>query len=45
MIDGRSKDKNFKQKDYPSKKWLWLLVLILTFSGPSIFYYLTNIWN
>lgn len=46
MIDGRSKDKNFIQKDYPSKKNGYaLLVLILIFSGPSIFYYLTNIWN
>ena len=46
MIDGKSKDKNFIQKDYPSKKNGYaLLVLILVFSGPSIFYYLTNIWN
>ena len=46
MIDGRSKGKNFIQKDYPSKKNGYaLLVLILIFSGPSIFYYLTNIWN
>ena len=46
MIDGKSKDKNFIQKDYPSKKNDYaLLVLILIFSGPSIFYYLTNIWN
>ncbi len=46
MIDGKSKDKNFIQKDYPSKKNGYaLLVLILIFSGPSIFYYLTNIWN
>ena len=46
MIDGKSKDKNFVQKDYPSKKNGYaLLVLILIFSGPSIFYYLTNIWN
>ena len=46
MIDGNSKDKNFIQKDYPSKKNGYaLLVLILIFSGPSIFYYLTNIWN
>ena len=46
MIDGRSKDINFIQKDYPSKKNGYaLLVLILIFSGPSIFYYLTNIWN
>lgn len=46
MIDGKSKDKNFIQKDLPSKKNGYaLLVLILIFSGPSIFYYLTNIWN
>ena len=46
MIDGKSKDKNFIQKDYPSKKNGYaFLVLILIFSGPSIFYYLTNIWN
>ena len=46
MIDGKSQDKNFIQKDYPSKKSVYgLLVLILIFSGPSIFYYLTNIWN
>ena len=46
MIDGKSKDKNFIQKDYPSKKNVYaLLVLILIFSGPSAFYYLTNIWN
>ena len=46
MIDGKSKHKNFIQKDYPSKKNGYaLLVLILIFSGPSIFYYLTNIWN
>ena len=46
MIDGKSKDKNFIQKDYPSKKNGYaLLVLILIFSGPSTFYYLTNIWN
>ena len=46
MIDGKSKDKNFIQKDYPSKKNSYaLLFLILIFSGPSIFYYLTNIWN
>ena len=46
MIDGKSKDKNFIQKDYPSKKNGYaLLILILIFSGPSIFYYLTNIWN
>ena len=46
MIDGKSKDKNFIQKDYPSKKNGYaLLVLILIFSGPSIFYFLTNIWN
>ena len=46
MIDGKSKDKNFIQKDYPSKKNGYaLLLLILIFSGPSIFYYLTNIWN
>ena len=46
IIDGKSEDKNFIQKDYPSKKNRYaLLVLILIFSGPSIFYYLTNIWN
>ena len=46
MIDGRSKDKNFIQKDNPSKKNGYaLLVLILIFSVPSIFYFLTNIWN
>ncbi len=46
MIDGKSKDKNFIQKDYPSKKNGYvLLVLILIFIGPSTFYYLTNIWN
>ena len=46
MIDGKSKDKNFIQKDYPSKKNSYaLLFLILIFSGPSIFYFLTNIWN
>ena len=46
MIDGKSKDKNFTQKDYPSKKNSYtLLVLILIFSGPSIFYFLTYIWN
>lgn len=46
MIDGKSKDKNFIQKDCPSKKNGYALsVLILIFSGPSIFYYLTNIWN
>ena len=46
MIDGKSKDKNFIQKDYPSKQNGYaFLVLILIFSGPSIFYYLTNIWN
>ena len=46
MIDGKSQDKNFIQKDYPSKKYGYgLLVLILTFSGPSFFYYLTNIWS
>ena len=46
MIDGKSKDKNFIQKDYQSKKNVYaLLVLILIFSGPSIFYFLTYIWN
>ena len=46
MIDGKSKDKKFIQKDYPSKKYGYgLLVLIIMFSGPSIFYYLTNIWS
>ena len=46
MIDGKSKDKNFIQKDYPSKKNLYgLSALILIFIGPSIFYYLTNIWS
>ena len=46
MIDGRSKDKNFIQKYYPSKKNGYaLLVLILIFSRPSIFYFLTYIWN
>ena len=46
MINGKSKDKNFIQKDYPSKKNGYaLLVLILIFSGPSTFYYLANIWN
>ena len=46
MIDGKSKDKNFIQKDYLSKKNGYaLLVLILIFSGPSIFYFLTYIWN
>ena len=46
MIDGKSKDKNFIQEDYPSKKNGYaLLVLILIFIGPSTFYYLTNIWN
>ena len=46
MIDGKSKDKNFIQKDYPSKtNGYALLVLILIFSGPSIFYFLTYIWN
>ena len=46
MIDGKSKDKNFIQKDYPSKKNGYaLLILILIFSGPSIFYFLTYIWN
>ena len=46
IIDGKSKDKNFIQKDYPSKKNGYaLLVLILIFIGPSAFYYLTNIWN
>ena len=46
MIDGKSKNRNFIQKDYPSKKnGYGLLVLILIFSGPSIFYYLTNIWS
>ncbi len=44
MIDGKSKDKNFIEKDNPSKKNAYgLLVLILIFIGPSIFYYLTNI--
>ena len=46
MIDGKSKDKNFIQKDYPSKiNGYALLILILIFSGPSIFYFLTYIWN
>ena len=46
MINGKSKNKNFIQRDYPSKKNGYaLLVLILIFSGPSAFYYLTNIWN
>ena len=46
MIDGKSKDKNFIQKDYPSKKNGYaLLVLILIFSRPSIIYFLTDIWN
>ncbi len=46
MITGKSKDKKFVKKDYPSKKNGYaLLVLILIFSGPSTFYYLTNIWN
>ena len=46
MIDGKSKDKNFIQKEYPSKKNGYaLLVLILIFIGPFTFYYLTNIWN
>ena len=46
MIDGKSQDKNFIQKDYPSKKYDYgLIVLILVFIGPSIFYYLTNIWS
>ena len=46
MIDGKSQDKNFIQKDDPSKKYGYgLLILILIFSGPSIFYYLTNIWS
>ena len=46
MIDGKSKDKNFIEKDYSSKKNGYaLLVLILIFSGPSIFYFLTYIWN
>jgi len=46
MIDGKSQNKNFIQKDYPSKKYGYgLLVLILIFSGPSFFYYLTNIWS
>ena len=44
MIDGKSKDKNFIQKDYPSKKNSYgLLILFLIFIGPSMFYYLTNI--
>ena len=39
-------DKNFIQKDYPSKKnGYGLLILFLIFIGPSIFYYLTNIWS
>ena len=46
MIDGKSQDKNFIQKDNPSKKYGYgLLILILFFSGPSVFYYLTNIWS
>ncbi len=46
MIDGKSRDKNFIQKDYPSKKNHYvLLALILIFSGPTIFYYLANIWS
>ncbi len=46
MIDGKSQDKNFMQKDYLSKKYDYgLIVLILVFIGPSIFYYLTNIWS
>jgi len=33
-------------RDLPSKKYgFGLLILILSFSGPSIFYYLTNIWS
>ena len=44
MIDGKSQDKNFVQKDDPSKKYGYgLLTLIIIFIGPSIFYYLTNI--
>ena len=44
MIDGKSKDKNFIQKDYPSKKNSYgLLILAIIFFGPSIFYYLANI--
>ena len=44
MIDGKSQDKNFIQKDYPSKKnGYGLLILILIFSGPSVFYFLTYI--
>ena len=46
MIDGKSKDKNFIQKDYPSNKnGYGLLLLILSFCGPSIFYFLANIWS
>ena len=46
MIDGKSQDKNFIQKDDPKKKYGYgFLILILIFSGPSIFYYLTNIWS
>ncbi len=46
MIDGKSQDRNFIQKDLPSKKYgFGLLILILSFSGPFIFYCLTNIWS
>ena len=46
MIDGKSQDKNFMQKDDPSKKYGYgLLILILILTGPSVFYYLTNIWS
>ena len=41
-----SKGLNFIQKDDPSKKYGYgLLTLIIIFIGPSIFYYLTNIWS
>ena len=46
MINGKSQDKNFIQKDDPSTKYGYgLLILILIFSGPSFFYILANIWT
>ena len=46
MIDGKSRDRNFLQKDSPSNKnYYGLLILILIFIGPSVYYYLTNIWG
>ena len=46
MIDGKSRNRNFIQKDNPSKRNRYaLIVLIIIFIGPSIFYFLTNIRN